>query len=47
MKKFKGFPSRMDFTAIPNPFFTALLPQIDDMAELKTTLHIFRVLYAK
>ena len=27
--------------------FTALLPQIDDMAELKTTLHVFRLLYAR
>jgi len=47
MKRFEGFPSRMRFTAVPNLFFSDLLPQIDDIAELKTTLHIFRSVYAK
>jgi DNA replication protein len=47
MKKFDGFPARMEFTSLPNLFFTALLPQISDMAELKTTLHIFESLYRK
>jgi DNA replication protein len=47
MKKFDGFPARMEFTSLPNLFFTALLPQISDMAELKTTLHIFETLYRK
>ena len=47
MKKFGGFPARMQFTPLPNLFFSTLLPQIDDIAELKTTLHVFRLLYAK
>ncbi|MDP6501630.1 MAG: DnaD domain protein [Dehalococcoidales bacterium] len=47
MKKFGGFPARMQFTPLPNLFFSSLLPQIDDIAELKTTLHVFRLLYAK
>jgi DnaD/phage-associated family protein len=47
MKEFQGFPTRMEFTAIPNVFFSGLLPQIDDMAELKTTLHVMAVLYRK
>jgi DNA replication protein len=47
MKKFDGFPARMEFTSVPNLFFTALLPQISDVAELKTTLHVFEALYRK
>jgi len=47
MKQFTGFPARTKFTAIPNSFFSALLPQISDIAELKTTLHILQTLYQK
>jgi DNA replication protein len=47
MKQFSGFPARMKYTSIPNLFFSQLLPRIDDIAELKTTLHIFSLLYAK
>jgi DNA replication protein len=47
MEQFKGFPAKAQFTAVPNAFFSALLPQIDDIAELKTTLHVFQALYAK
>ncbi len=47
MEQFKGFPAKSQFTAVPNAFFSALLPQISDIAELKTTLHIFQALYQK
>ena len=47
MKQFNGFPARMQFTPVPNLFFSSLLPQINDIAELKTTLHIFRTHYGK
>jgi len=47
MKQFSGFPAKMQFTPIPNVFFSRLLPQISDIAELKTTLHIFGSLYHK
>jgi DnaD/phage-associated family protein len=47
MKQFSGFPARMEFTPLPNVFFSGLLPQITDMAELKTTLHVMAVLYRK
>jgi len=47
MKQFIGFPARMQFTPVPNLFFSRLLPQINDMAELKTTLHILETLYQK
>ena len=47
MEQFKGFPSKMKFTAVPDLFLSRLLPQISDIAELKTTLHIFQVLYHK
>lgn len=47
MSQFAGFPAKMQFTALPNLFFSHLLPQISDVAELKTTLYLFRILYAK
>jgi len=47
MKRFTGFPAKMKFTPLPNLFFSALLPQISDLAELKTTLYIFTMLYHK
>ncbi len=47
MKQFAGFPTRTQFTSIPNYFLNVILPQISDMAELKTTLHIFESLYRK
>jgi DNA replication protein len=45
MKQFNGFPVRMEFTPLPNIFFSSLLPQIDDIDELKTTLHVMALLY--
>ncbi len=47
MKQFGGFPAKMQFTYIPNLFFSTLLPQISDITELKTILHIFELLYRK
>ncbi len=47
MSQFSGFPAKMQFTPIPNLFFSSLLPQISDIAELKITLHIFWSLYGK
>jgi len=47
MKHFGGFPARMEFTPVPNAFFSSLLPEISDIAELKTTLHIFWSIYRK
>lgn len=44
---FAGFPAKMDFTPIPNLFFSQLLSGIDDLAELKVTLHVFAVTYRK
>ena len=47
MTQFNGFPARMEFTPLPNLFFSALLPQIDDITELKTTLYVLAALYRK
>jgi len=47
MKPFQGFPHQMEFTSIPNIFFSQLLPQIEDVAELKATLYVFMLLYQK
>ncbi len=42
MKIFSGFPSgRVQVTPLPDQFFSELCPAIDDLAELKVTLHIF------
>lgn len=46
-ERFPGFPYRMQFTPLPNLFFSALLPRIDDLNELKVILHIFWLLYQK
>jgi DnaD/phage-associated family protein len=37
----------MQFTRIPNVFFSRLLPRIDDIAELKVTLFVLARLYTK
>ena len=37
----------MRFTPLPDLFFTTLLPQINNLAELKLILHIFWLLYQK
>jgi DNA replication protein len=47
MEQFKGFPAKMQFTPLPNLFFSRLLPQISDISELKTTLHVLWALYQK
>ena len=47
MKQLTGFPAKMEFTPIPNFFLSAILPQINDISELKTTLHVLAVLYRK
>lgn len=47
MEQFKGFPAKAQFTPLPNAFFSTLLPKISDIAELKTTLHVFRTLHQK
>jgi DNA replication protein len=47
MSQFKGFPARTDYTSVPNAFFSSLLPEIDDIAELKTTLHVLAAVYRK
>ncbi len=49
MTQFQGFPSggKVQYTAIPNVFFSGLLPQITDVAELKTILYVMATLYTK
>jgi len=40
-KPFEGFPAGARAIAIPNLFFTTLLPRIDDPAELVVTVYFF------
>ena len=42
MTKFNGFPEgKVRFTRLPDPLFTQLLPQVDDLAEFKVLLYFF------
>lgn len=47
MNGFSGFPAKAKFTPIPNLFFSDVVPRIDDIAELKVSLHIFWAMYMK
>jgi DNA replication protein len=48
MKGFAGFPEgRLALTAVPNLFFSELLPQIDHLGEMKITLYAFWALSKK
>ncbi len=47
MKPFDGFQKNMRYTPLPNVFFSQLIPDVQDMAELKVVLHIFYLLYQK
>ncbi len=47
MEQFKGFPAKTQFTPLPNLFFSALLPQISDITELKVTLYLLATLYRR
>ncbi len=49
MIQFQGFPDtgKVEYAAIPKTFFSGLLPQITDMAELKTTLCLIAGLSVK
>jgi len=39
--KFEGFPAgELRFTSVPDLFFAELLPAIDNLSELKVTLHV-------
>src|SRR5258708_35591272 len=48
MTAFTGFPTgKNPYVPVPEAFFTALLPEIEDTAELKVTLHLFWLLAQK
>lgn len=48
MPAFAGFPpGKSPFIPLPEQFFTAILPEIEDAAELKVTLHLFWLLFRK
>ena len=45
---FAGFPPGANpYTPLPDAFFTSALPEIEDVNELKVTLHLFWLLYQK
>jgi DNA replication protein len=42
--RFAGFPDRMTYLPVPAAIFGSLLREIDSLPELKTTLHVCRLL---
>ena len=42
--QFAGFPAKAEVMPLPNLFVTVVMPQIQDITELKVTLHIFWLL---
>lgn len=47
IRRFPGFPDRMELVPVPGAVFGTLLREIDDLAELKTLLHVLRLLHAQ
>jgi DnaD/phage-associated family protein len=47
LRKFPGFPDRMELVPVPGAMFGTLLREIDDLAELKTLLHVLRLLHGQ
>jgi DNA replication protein len=48
MTAFTGFPGgKNPYVPVPEVFFTVLLPEIEDISELKVTLHLFWLLAQK
>lgn len=48
MTAFTGFPAgKNPYVPVPEVFFTVLLPEIEDVTELKVTLHLFWLLAQK
>ncbi len=48
MTTFAGFPAgKNPYVPVPEIFFTKLLPEIEDSAELKVTLHLFWLMAQK
>lgn len=47
MKKFDGFAGKVRYSSIPNAFFSTVMPDIDDVDELKATLTAIRLLVPK
>lgn len=43
-KGFSGFMTKGNFTPLPDLFFTHVLPQIQDVAEIKVTIYVFYLL---
>ena len=43
-KPLQGFPAKAEVTPIPNLFFTAVMPQINGVVELKAILYVFWLL---
>ena len=46
--RFEGIPAgKVEVTPLPNLFWSELLPEIDDLAEVQVTLHVYFLLYRK
>ncbi|MFC1951409.1 DnaD domain-containing protein [Chloroflexota bacterium] len=47
MRKFDGFADETRYSSVPNAFFSAVMPDIDDIDEMKASLYAMRLLIPK
>jgi len=47
MNKFDGFADKMRYSSVPNAFFSAVMPDIEEVDELKATLYAIKLLIPK
>lgn len=47
MKRFEGFPARMDFSPVPRIFINQVMPRLTSAGEIKALLHVFNAVYQK
>jgi len=47
MKRFEGFPARMEFTPVPRIFINQVMPRLTSADEIKALLYVFNAVYQK
>jgi DNA replication protein len=47
MSEFQGFPVHTEYVSVPGAFFSRLVPEIEDLLELKVSLQVIAALYRK
>ncbi len=47
MKRFEGFPARMEFSPVPRVFINQVMPRMTSAGEIKALLYVFNAVYQK